>query len=216
MTARDASGESARSEHIVDPGVLGSSGHPLEPSDDFRFGLQSDNAINFLSALEDQQSRDAAARDSATDVAGFSSTLILANRTRPLHSEASSSIMGAILWHGPHHAAHMSSNTGNGEALDLRRERCIRDRHGIADDWHRRLACPQIGFRPLAILSSGTRLVTPHEGQRINCVSGIMASLRASARIPLLNRAFVLERKHASSPRFNDCQDLRVSRHRMQ
>ena len=41
-------------------------------------------------------------------VEGFSSTFSFANRTRPNHSVASSSIIGAIIRHGPHHAAHMS------------------------------------------------------------------------------------------------------------
>jgi hypothetical protein len=48
-------------------------------------------------------------------VAGFSSTLSFANRTRPAISDASSSITGAIIRHGGHHGAHMSSTTGSGE-----------------------------------------------------------------------------------------------------
>src|SRR6478752_4586550 len=48
-------------------------------------------------------------------VAGFSSTLSFVKRTRPAISDASSSIGGAIIRHGPHHAAHRSSTTGNGE-----------------------------------------------------------------------------------------------------
>ena len=48
-------------------------------------------------------------------VAGFSSTLSFANRTRPAISDASSSSTGAIIRHGPHHAAHRSSTTGSGE-----------------------------------------------------------------------------------------------------
>ena len=48
-------------------------------------------------------------------VAGFSSILIFAIRTRPAISAASCSIAGAIIWQGPHHGAHISSKTGSGE-----------------------------------------------------------------------------------------------------
>jgi hypothetical protein len=48
-------------------------------------------------------------------VAGFSSTLSFATRRRPAISTASSSMTGAIILHGWHHAAHASSSTGSPE-----------------------------------------------------------------------------------------------------
>jgi len=48
-------------------------------------------------------------------VAGFSSVFSFATFTRPASSVASCSIVGAIILQGPHHGAHISSNTGSGE-----------------------------------------------------------------------------------------------------
>ena len=50
-------------------------------------------------------------------VAGFSSTLSFATRTRPAISPANSSNIGAIVRQGPHHGAHKSSSTGSGERM---------------------------------------------------------------------------------------------------
>jgi hypothetical protein len=43
---------------------------------------------------------------------GLSSVLSLRHRTWPTYSEASSSIRGAIMRHGPHHGAQKSTRTG--------------------------------------------------------------------------------------------------------
>ena len=45
-------------------------------------------------------------------VAGLESTSIFVKLTLPAYSEATSSTIGAIILHGPHHSAQKSTSTG--------------------------------------------------------------------------------------------------------
>src|SRR5574341_122222 len=99
-------------------------------------------------------------------VAGFSSTLSFATRTRPANSAASSSITGAIIRQGPHHAAHASTSTGCGERSTSAENDAsvttiglVSTRRGVP---HR----PHTGSSPWSILARGTRLPTPQAVQR--------------------------------------------------
>jgi hypothetical protein len=87
---------------------------PFNALYDCCFGLYADNAVQLSPAFQQQQRRNALDAEAAA-VAGFSSTFSFATRTRPAISAASSSITGATIPQGPHHGAHMSSNTGSGE-----------------------------------------------------------------------------------------------------
>src|ERR1700730_12713155 len=79
--------------------------------------------------------------------------------------------------HGPHHGAHRSSTIGSGERSTSAANVASVTVTGLA--WMGRgvLHRPHTGARPRSILSWGTRLVTPQEGQRISCVSGMATSL---------------------------------------
>ena len=104
-------------------------------------------------------------------VRGFSSTFSLANRTRPASSEASWSSTGASIRHGPHHGAHRSSTTGNGQ----RSTSCVNVASvtvtGLVSMGTGVLHRPHTGLSPASTFSRGIRLVTPQEGQRISRVS---------------------------------------------
>src|SRR5574338_20731 len=47
-------------------------------------------------------------------ISGFSSVLSLHTFSFPAYSPANSSIIGATIWHGPHHTAQKSTNTSSG------------------------------------------------------------------------------------------------------
>ena len=112
-------------------------------------------------------------------VAGFSSTLSLANRTRPAICPASSSITGAIIRHGPHQGAHMSTTTGTGDCSTSAANVASVTVTGLPPAGSGALHRPQTGSRPCSILASGTRLTAPHAGQRI-----ISMSLMSVSRFP--------------------------------
>ena len=106
-------------------------------------------------------------------VCGFSSVLSFATRTFPINSEASSSITGPIIRHGPHHGAHISTRTGIGDCSTSRAKFASVTVIEPVGEARRALHCPHIGS---ALFSSETRtlLVVPHEGQRINCVELVL------------------------------------------
>src|SRR2546428_1693803 len=106
-------------------------------------------------------------------VAGFSSTLSFANRTRPAICAASSSRTGATMRHGPHHGAHISSTTGSGERSTSAENVASVTVTGPCGTGSGALHRPHTGCSPRAIFSCGTRLVAPQAGQRIKSVSAM-------------------------------------------
>src|SRR5262245_37007915 len=120
-------------------------------------------------------------------VAGLSSTLSLANRTRPAISNANSSIAGAMIRHGPHHGAHASTSTGSGDRSTSPEKLASVTVTGWLWTGSGVLHRPHTGSTPWAIFSGGTRLVVPQAGQRIRSGSAVPtapASERLSARPP--------------------------------
>jgi hypothetical protein len=81
-------------------------------------------------------------------VTGFSSTFNFPTRSLPRFSAASCSMAGAIILHGPHHGAHMSSSTGKGErSTSLEKLASVMVR-GSEDAISGVLHRPQTGCRP--------------------------------------------------------------------
>ena len=124
-------------------------------------------------------------------VAGFSSTLSFATRTRPAISAASSSITGATMRQGPHHGAHISSSTGTGERSTSATKVASVTVTGFVSNGRGVLHRPQTGLSPWAIFSCGTRFVLPQEEQRINCALAISShfllfTLSLGFRVPPL------------------------------
>src|SRR5712664_1735246 len=121
---------------------------------------------------------------------GFSSTLSLATRTRPAISAASSSMTGAIILQGPHHAAHASTRTGTGErSTSAENVASVTVTGRVSMDTGRDvLQRPHTGSSPLSILSRGTRFATPQAGQRITSVSGRCGAEAVPAMSDLLRR----------------------------
>src|SRR2546426_12296514 len=104
---------------------------------------------------------------------GFASPLRLPPRPRPAISAASSSMMGAIILQGPHHAAHASTRTGTGErSTSAENVASVTVTGRVSMDTGRGvLQRPHTGSSPLSTLSRGTRLATPQAGHRITSVS---------------------------------------------
>ena len=86
-------------------------------------------------------------------VAGFSSTLSFAIRTRPDISLASSSRIGAIIRQGPHQGAHMSRSTGMGERSTSAANVASVTVTGAPPTGSGRLHRPQTGARPRSTLA---------------------------------------------------------------
>ena len=95
-------------------------------------------------------------------VAGFSSTLTLAKRIRPAISDASSSIMGAIILHGLHHGAHMSTTTGTDDCSTSAANVASVTVTGTSTG-RRVLQRPQTGARLPASFSCGIRFFAPQD-----------------------------------------------------
>jgi hypothetical protein len=131
-------------------------------------------------------------------VTGFSSTFSFATRTRPPISAASSSITGASIRHGPHHAAHMSSSTGSGERSTSAENVASVTVTGLLETSRGVLHRPHTGSSPCAILARGTRLVAPQAGQRSNCVSDI--SFMTSHPTPMAQRTLRHSAQRVKSP----------------
>jgi mono/diheme cytochrome c family protein len=104
-------------------------------------------------------------------VAGFSSTSSLPTRTRPARSAAISSMTGAIILHGPHHVAHMSSSTGSGERSTSAAKVASVTVTGLPSTARGALHRPHTGARPCASFSVGTRFIAPQAGQRSSFTS---------------------------------------------
>src|SRR4051812_28442872 len=99
-------------------------------------------------------------------VAGFSSTFSFANRTRPAISDASSSTTGAIIRHGLHQGAHMSTSTGSGEPSTSVEKFASVTVIGPEPAERGVLHRPQIGLSPPSILTIAprdTRLIAPQD-----------------------------------------------------
>src|SRR5580692_10147614 len=80
---------------------------------------------------------------------------------------------GAIILHGPHQGAHMSSSTGSGECSTSAEKLASVMVRGFEAAWRGVLHRPHTGFSPCWIFSWGTRLFAPQLGQGIKAVSGI-------------------------------------------
>src|ERR1017187_4093686 len=104
-------------------------------------------------------------------VTGFSSTFNFPTRRRPRFSAASCSIAGAIILHGPHHGAHISSSTGSGERTTSAEKLASVIVSGAEEITSGVLHRPHTGCRPCSIFSRGTRLFAPQLEQRISSVS---------------------------------------------
>ena len=85
----------------------------------------------------------------------------------PASSAASSSSTGAIIRHGPHHGAHMSTTTGCGERSTSEEKVASVTVTGVLASGSGCLQRPQIGRRPRSTWSHATRLSAPQAGQRI-------------------------------------------------
>src|SRR5437667_104549 len=80
---------------------------------------------------------------------------------------------GAIIRHGPHQGAHMSSNTGSGDCSTSAAKLASVTVSGLLERDRGFLQRPQTGSFPCSVFSRSTRLFAPHDGQRITCVLGI-------------------------------------------
>lgn len=81
-------------------------------------------------------------------VIGFSSTFNFPTRSLPRFSAASCSMAGAIILHGPHHGAHMSSSTGKSERSTSAEKLASVIMRGCEDVISGVLHRPQTGCRP--------------------------------------------------------------------
>ena len=110
-------------------------------------------------------------------VAGFSSTFNFANRTRLENCIASSSMIGASVRQGPHHAAHISTSTGSSERSTSAANVASDTSTGRAGTGSRARHFPQTGASPLATFCWSRRFICPHAGQRMRFGSACMAGL---------------------------------------
>jgi len=107
-------------------------------------------------------------------VAGFSSILSLAMRTRPAISAARSSNIGLIARQGPHHGAHRSTSTGMGDRSTSAAKVASVTTTGAPFVLRGALHFPQTGRRPCCSRSCGTRFFAPQAGHGINSASAIL------------------------------------------
>src|SRR5437763_1163527 len=107
-------------------------------------------------------------------VAGFSSMLSLAKRTRPAIDAASSSTIGAIWRQGPHQGAQRSSSTGNGDFSTCVEKLASVTTIGLVETLRRALHRPQTGVSPSWIF---TRFVESQLKQRMRIGSDISGPL---------------------------------------
>src|SRR5580658_3074418 len=83
---------------------------------------------------------------------------------------------GAIILHGPHQGAHMSSSTGSGECSTSAEKLASVMVSGFEAAVRGVLHRPHTGFKPRSIFSRGTRLFAPQLEQWIKSVSAIHVS----------------------------------------
>ena len=161
----------------------------LQPSHDLRFGLHR-RRCGRAPGPSSRASRVGMLRTlKRAAVAGDSSTLSFATRTRPAISDASSSSIGAIIRHGPHQGAHRSSSTGSGERSTSASNVASVTVTGFSETGSGFLHRPQTGSSPASTRSHGTRLVAPQAGQQNHSCHGpllFLCSPRPPAHRPSL------------------------------